>query len=335
MRNTTNYDIDFIVPWVDGSDLEWIESFNKYCSKDKTIDTRNIRYRDNGLLKYWFRAIEKYAPWVRVVHFVTCGQKPEWLNMDAKKLHFVEHKDYIPSDFLPVFSSHPIELMMHNIPDLAEHFVYFNDDCFLTNKVTSNDFFYSDLPRDLAVLSPITKTHIGHIVLNDVQEINKHFNLQKTVKKDFLKWFSPKYGLLRIRTLCLMPWNYFTGFMRNHFPQPYKKSTLNEVWKNCEEILTKTMQSRFRSFSDVNQWLFRFWHLCKGDFVPTNATKTKKLIDLSMDMPIVEDFCKNIIDGKYKMVCINDEDCLDYDDKIKLIADTFEKILPEKSSFEL
>ena len=278
------FSIDIVMPWVNGSDPEWIKEFNKYCPADKTIDVRNIRYRDNGLLKYWFRAIEKYAPWIRTIHFVTCGQKPEWLDLNAPKLHCVNHKDYIPQEYLPVFSSHPIELMMNKIEGLSEHFIYFNDDTFLTGKVNKNYFFSGDLPRDIAILSPITKTHIPHIVLNNVLEINKNFNLDKSIKNNFSKWFSPKYGLLTIRTLCLLPWHYFTGFMRNHFPQPYKKQTLDEVWERCENKLTETMKSKFRNITDVNAWLFRFWHLCKGQFVPTNSTKTKIMFDLSQSM---------------------------------------------------
>ena len=334
-KKDKEFDIDFVMPWVDGSDPAWIEEFNKYCTADKTIDARNIRYRDNGLLKYWFRAVEKYAPWVRTIHFVTCGQKPKWLNEQAEKLHCVSHSDYIPQNYLPTFSSHPIELMMNKIPDLAEHFVYFNDDTYLTDCISKEYFFSGDFPRDLAILSPITKTHIPHIVLNDIQEINKYFNLSKTLKKNFFKWFSPKYGCLIVRTLCLLPWNYFTGFMRNHFPQPYRKKTLDEVWNNSEDVLLDTMHSKFRNVNDVNQWLFRFWHLCKGDFIPTNDTKTKKLIDLSQNIMITKTFCKNILKGKYKMVCINDEECSDYEEKIKLLMETFEKLFPEKSSFEI
>ena len=327
--------IDIIVPWVDGNDPKWISEFNNYCRSDKIIDARNNRYRDNGLLKYWFRAIEKYAPWVRTIHFVTCNQKPDWLNINAQKLHFVKHSDYIPKNYLPVFSSHPIELMMHKIPGLSENFVYFNDDFFLTAPTEEKDFFINALPCDIAVLTPITRTHIGHIILNDILEINRHFNLKESFKSHFFNWINFKYGGLVIRTLCLLPWNYFTGFMRNHFPQPYRKTTLYEVWNNCENTLVNTMNSRFRSISDVNQWLFRFWHLCKGEFIPTNDRKSKKYIELSQNIKEIEKFCEQMLSGKYKMICINDEDCIDYDEKMKLIKDTFEKLLPEKSSFEL
>ena len=34
------------------------------------------RYRDWASFKYWFRAVEKYAPWVRYVHFGDLGACP-------------------------------------------------------------------------------------------------------------------------------------------------------------------------------------------------------------------------------------------------------------------
>ena len=110
--------IDFVIAWVDGSDLEWQKEKNKYANPGDTtlqVDASMVRYREWDTLRYWFRAVEKYAPWVNQVYFVTCGHVPKWLNMDAPKLHFVRHQDYIPEQYLPTFSSHPIELNLHRI----------------------------------------------------------------------------------------------------------------------------------------------------------------------------------------------------------------------------
>ena len=106
------------------------------------LDIDENKYRDNGLLKYWFRGIEKYAPWVRRIHFITMGQKPAWLDENHPKLHLVNHTDYIPREFLPTFNSNVIELMIHKIPDLAEHFVHFNDDFFSYKSRSAVRFFF-------------------------------------------------------------------------------------------------------------------------------------------------------------------------------------------------
>ena len=81
--------IDFVVPWVDGNDPEWRKQKNEYLPK-KVSDAGADRYRDMGTLKYWFRAVEKYAPWVNKVHFITWGHLPEWMNTECEKLNIVK-----------------------------------------------------------------------------------------------------------------------------------------------------------------------------------------------------------------------------------------------------
>ena len=84
-----------------------------------------------NIFRYWFRAVERYAPWVNKVFLVTNGKFPDWINPDNPKLVLVKHDDYIPEEYLPTFNSCAIELHLHRIKDLSEHFVYFNDDTML------------------------------------------------------------------------------------------------------------------------------------------------------------------------------------------------------------
>ena len=70
--------IDFVVTWVDGNDPEWLSKKEQYekaygIAVDHN-DNGEERYRDWDIFQYWFRAVEEYAPWVRNVYFVTCGQ---------------------------------------------------------------------------------------------------------------------------------------------------------------------------------------------------------------------------------------------------------------------
>ncbi|MBR6159158.1 MAG: Stealth CR1 domain-containing protein, partial [Lachnospiraceae bacterium] len=126
--------IDFVITWVDGNDPEWRKEKEKYSGKT-TGDDREKRYRDWELLRYWFRGVENCAPWVNKIHFVTCGHLPDWLDTGHPKLNIVNHKDYIPEQYLPTFSCRPIELNLHRIPGLSDDFVYFNDDMFLLRPV--------------------------------------------------------------------------------------------------------------------------------------------------------------------------------------------------------
>ena len=107
--------IDFVIIWVDGSDPEWRAVKNQYVPKAIGEDDQEVRYRDWDNLQYWFRGVEKYTPWVNKIHFVTWGHLPKWLNVNHPKLHIVNHKDYIPEEYLPTFNSHTIEMNLHRI----------------------------------------------------------------------------------------------------------------------------------------------------------------------------------------------------------------------------
>ncbi len=107
-------DIDFVIFWVDGSDVEWQKK--KAFYKGTALQNSDVRFRDWGLLRYWFRAVEKYAPWVNRVYFVADNQRPEWLNYNHPKLAYVDHQDFIPSKYLPSFQSNTIEDKKHRIP---------------------------------------------------------------------------------------------------------------------------------------------------------------------------------------------------------------------------
>lgn len=332
-RNQT-IDIDFVIPWVDGADPEWQKVKRQY-SVSSQEDANEIRYRDWDLLRYWFRGVEKFAPWVRKIHFVTWGHIPAWLNTTHPKLNIVKHEDYIPSAFLPTFSANPIELNLHRISGLAEHFVYFNDDMFLIRPVDKTFFFKNGLPCDDAILSPIMITNgmqdIGRIVANDMAVINSHFEKQSVLTEALGKWLNPKYGKQMLRTLCLLPWRHFPGFFNDHLPQAFLKSTFEEIWAAEPELLNEVSTHRFRDYGrDVNQWLMRYWQFCENRFVPASSDRGK---DLLIDNPQT---LADIRQQRYHMICLNDRANLPNFSQLQQdVQAAFEQVLPIASSFEL
>ena len=56
-------DIDFVVLWVDGNDPEWQAQKARYQGKTPDDSNAAHRFRDWGLMPYWFRAVEKFCPW--------------------------------------------------------------------------------------------------------------------------------------------------------------------------------------------------------------------------------------------------------------------------------
>ena len=331
--------IDFVIIWVDGNDKNWQEEKRKYENNiNANNDSREIRYRDWDNLQYWFRGVEKFAPWVNKIHFVTWGHLPKWLNTDNEKLNIVKHEDFIPCKYLPTFSANPIENNLYRIRGLSENFVYFNDDMFITNKVKPTDFFYKGKPRDAALLNAnisYRKNRV-HIEAANMDVINDYFDKNTVLKNNFFKWFNLKYGKQLIRTFCLLPWNAFPGILNAHLPNSFKKSTFEEVWEKEYETLDRTCMNKFRYELDVNQWLFEDWQICSGNFVP-RSTKFGRSFTLCDDDKYNEKVYKYLKHQKYKVMCINDMilDNERYEKEKASLNKTFDGILPDKSSFEI
>lgn len=331
MRDEKNSNsIDFVLTWVDGADSSWRK---RYAEHKGVAISDDVRYRDMGMLKYWFRLVEINAPWVRKIFFVTEGHLPEWLNVEHPKLVHVRHEDYIPEEYLPVFSSHPIEIHLHRIKGLSERFVYFNDDMFILKKTDSSVFFDKNgLPRDAAVMNAISGDELAHVVINDVHMVNRYFSKKSVLRKNLIKWFNPKYGTGLFRNILLYPWPNFTGFFDYHLPAPYLKKTFTKVWDLLGDNLILTSSSKFRSSSDLNQYIFRYWQLVEGEFSPISRHKVGFYAEISSDSSRLRDL---IIGGKYNMCCINDSSAVNFELVKEEIHSIFESLVPAKSSFEI
>ena len=324
--------IDVVIAWVDGSDPNWREVKNAHDPYFKG-DSRDIRFRDWDNLQYVFRGIEKFMPWVRKVHFVTWGHLPKWLNTGCKKLNIVNHTDYIPKIYLPTFSSHPIEMNFHRIKGLAEQFIYANDDMFFLKEMEPDMFFKEGLPCDSLVETALQfhKGGIDHIIGNNLEIINEHFEKRDCRRNHSRKWFSRCYGKQLFRNLYMYPFKDFTGFMDHHLPISLKKSTYIKVWEMESEKLNSTCLHKIRSVEDVNCWLFRYWQLVSGSFYP-RTTNIGRFFSIGRDDIEIERAIKN---QTVKMVCLSDDnENMDFEKEKDFIKDCFQTILPEKSSFE-
>lgn len=327
-----NNKIDFVIPWVDSTDKSWQKERFKYAPEDMT-DNRNIRFRNFDNLQFWFRGVERFAPWVNKIHFITYGHLPEWLNINHPKLNIVNHKDYIPMEYLPTFSSHVIEIHIHRIKGLAEQFVLFNDDIFIIKPIKQKDFFKDGYPIDLAAMDiAVKKDDIhGSAVSNGIYVINKYFNKKKSIMKNFIKWYNPISGKYLVKTLLLTPWSYFTGFQIDHLANAYLKSTFEAMWEKENDILKFTSTHKFRDKRDQMQYLFKYWQLASGNFKP--GKKLGKYFNLGVSH---KEAIQTIINQKSKLICLNDSEEVDDFEAIKnKIINSFEKIFPEKSEFEI
>lgn len=329
-------EIDFVITWVDMSDPAWQAKFSKYSSNKNNSrnGTSKARFREHGFLKYWFRGVETFAPWVRKIHFITDNQKPDWLDVSNPKIHLVSHDDFIPSQYLPTYNSVVIERYMHKIPGLADHFVYFNDDFYITSPVSPARFFQNSLPCDIAVFSynPSWSQWYKRIK-NNVRIINQHFSKPEVMKLHHDKWFHPSYGWKARWNYILMFYDKFITLRTPHNAQPYLKTTFDEVWEAAREELERTSSNKFRSVTDLTPELFRTWQICKGNFTPYNTYDDTKMFPLLL---FPRRAVRAIRQQSYTLICLNDNVHIrHYDRVVGDLCNAFEHILPEKSSFEV
>ena len=336
--------IDFVLPWVDGSDKDWLALKRKYLESANSISSNteanaDNRYHDYGLLRYWFRAVERFAPWVNHVFFVTCGQKPDWLDESNPKLRLVNHKDYIPADYLPTFQSNTIELNLHRIPDLSEQFVLFNDDTFLLRPVEPEFFFRKGLPVlscDLSIPYWLGYNNFSRMLINNSAALKLGLDVNHLVWKNMWKYIDVRaLGFRRAAknflsfaiNRVLIPGSF------GHLPQSHLKSTLDEIWRSVPQIMDTTSRNRFRADDAVNQWLACAWNMVSGSFFP--AHEEWRAYFRKIDRNTLPTVCDVIRRQSFPMLCIGEEKYgPEIDQCYRDVAKAFDELLPEKSSFE-
>lgn len=332
--------IDIVITYLDGNDTDWQEEKNRYIVGEKS-DINPNRYRNWDNLRFWFRSIEENAPWVRYIHFVTWGHVPNWLNLKHHKLRIVKHEDYIPSRWLPTFSSRCIDMNLHRIPEIADNFVYFNDDMFLTNSTSPEDFFVNGLPCDSAIISTsgycmkndISDLHLAPII--DSAVINKYFDKKKVIRNNRSKWYNYKYGKWNLITFLMFPYSNFVGFMNFHLPYSYNKKTYEEVWNKEYEICSATCAHKFREVNDLNHWVFTYWQYAKGTFMPRKPNIGRCFQLHTYDDAVGASKC--IKEKQYKMICLNDalNSNSDFERIKKCVNNSLKGLFPHRSSYEL
>lgn len=333
--------VDFVVTWLDSTDPEWQDAYRKARGVEMQDDAG--RYRNWGLFKYWFRAVEAYAPWVNKVFLVTNGKNPDWINPNHPKLVLVSHEDYIPTKYLPTFNSITIELNMNKIPGLSEHFVYFNDDCYVNNPIESSYYFQNGLPCDnceeLLQFNPtydsVQKFSIKLQVYTDMAILNNHFNRLDVIDNNKCNWSIKNLSRRGIITRFLLRKSRFFQFFKwRHFEQPMLKSVISEIWEKEPYWMDKSC-SQFRQTISLNPYIIRYWQFATNRFCPTKLNHAEFLNIGVNDIDLI---VSKLDSCDIYSLCINDgAHCTDENFRLwknKLIS-AFENKFPNKSSFEV
>ncbi|MFJ3309737.1 stealth family protein [Streptomyces sp. NPDC086549] len=230
------YPIDVVYTWVDDSDPVWRrgrEAARRTLAAGPTAlheqAANDARYTSRDELLYSLRSLHQYAPWVRNVFLVTAGQVPDWLDTDHPGLRVVDHREIFSDPAaLPTFNSHAIESQLHHIPDLAEQFLYLNDDVFFGRPVRPDQFFH---PNGLTKFF-MSKALIppGHIEPDDLPVDAAAKNSRGLIAQQFGTVISQKM---------------------KHTPHALRRSVLAEIEEVYPRAHWVTQHARFRSPHDV------------------------------------------------------------------------------------
>lgn len=301
--------IDIVYLWVDGSDPIWRAKRNNAYENLKNTDTleefANVewRFRNNNELLYSLRSLEKYFPEHGKIFIITDHQIPDFIKKNDDRIKIIYHNDFIDSDILPTFSSKKIEAFISRIPEISNTFFYFNDDVFLWPQFRI-DHFINDKP----IYYFIPNEHTDTVLSN-----NSIISSESILKE--------KYSDYQIsRTYSA------------HAPKIIIKESLNEMFQLFPHLFENITHEIFRSKSNPS---------LLADLYPRWMVHTGKGIsgwEAGWYFRSLEDYHTQIIDTFPLMsfFCINDthDNCESTNSGLLDIANTLEKLFPEKSSLE-
>jgi hypothetical protein len=306
--------IDIVYTWVDGDDDEWQAVKSQYSGKTPSARAaHDERFRSRDELKYSLRSVEMFAPWVRKIHIVTAGQRPDWLDVDHPKINLVDHSDiYRDPSWLPTFNSSSIETQLHHIPGLAKHFLYFNDDFFLGQMCHPSDFFHANglmkfFPSSQRAYEPDIDHHSEEYIQADKNAI------------EALVAVAPSVG----REIML------------HVPYPSDRDLLFELEERFPDLFAASAASRFRSPQDLRPIAFMQYHYGFQVRAAVRATISHRY--LALWKPEIHNQLVNVLlRRRFKTFCINDVDLTEERtaEVNRAVVEFLEAYFPFASTFE-
>lgn len=245
------FPIDLVFTWVNADDEEWQKLYATYAPAKKSDATSRARFHNRNELLYSLRSWDQYAPFIRNVFIVSNCRPPQWIDLDNKRMQWVPHEAILPASALPTFSSHAIEACLHKIPGLAKHFIYSNDDCFLTRTSTAGDFFYPN--------------GIAKVRLEPYGQVN---GTPDASHPDYLN------GARNAKALVENAFGLSPTQLTVHAPSALRRDVLEELERKFGDHIKVTVQNKFRAPQDVAVASFFHAHyaLLAGKAVPDETT---------------------------------------------------------------
>ncbi|MFN3754342.1 stealth family protein [Flavobacterium sp.] len=242
-QSDLNFEIDVVILWVDGSDENHIKKLSQYIENKSLLDKKGFltRYLQVDEIEYCVKSIKRFAPYVRNIYIITDNQIPSFLKNQQNQSEFenvkiIDHKVIFKGfeQYLPTFNCYPIETMMTKIPDLAEHFIYFNDDMFIIKETKPTDFFTTKG-------FPVLRGKWSNFDTNSFKEFLRKIGIKKRriSKVTYKKSQENSAKILGMKQYLKV----------SHTPFPMRKSTFNDYLDKNTDIMVNSIKHRFRDSS--------------------------------------------------------------------------------------
>lgn len=262
----TQIPIDAVILWVDGNDPVHQQKMQQFIPTGVNAKSRNFRTRFNQVeeIEYAIKSILKYASFVRNIFLVTDNQVPQFLKKAenkeiANRIQIIDHKVIFKGyeQYLPTFNAMSIESMVHRIPGLAEHFIYFNDDLFLIRDITEEEFFYNGIP----IFRGNWRRFDEFIWYKRLRNFG-----YKLVGKEYKK---NKYGYKKGQQNIARELGYDKKYFKfHHTPAAMVKSTIANYFEAHPEMLERNIRHKFRNIEQYTlQGLVSHIHMNKGEAI--------------------------------------------------------------------
>nr|WP_053068312.1 hypothetical protein [Synechococcus sp. GFB01] len=264
--------------WVDGNDPKLNRKRDQFwkqqrqSSKLRSTLRGSTRYANNNEILYCLASILINAAFVRRIHVITDQQRPQLEALselgcsasELNKISIVDHAEIFGDliDLAPTFNSRSIESLIHRTPDLADHFLYMNDDFFILRPTLPSDFFAAPgVPRPLARLRPYSRS--AHRAKLKLLDIASHFRKVRPGFND------------ANRTAALTA-NLRHEFLSiEHAPYPLYRPVIEDFFARNPGLLRRNASYRFRHH---RQFLVQALAWCiglkQGRLVPCGSGKT-------------------------------------------------------------
>ena len=288
--------IDAVITWVDGGDPLHRAKRQHYQPRValNANATNPHRWACNDELSYCLRSIANHAPWIARIWIITDAQTPDLSRLPpalTDRITIVDHLTVFAGheDVLPTFNSLAIETLLWRIPGLAEHFVYFNDDVFLTGP-----------------LAP------GHVFCGDAPVLRGNWVDHRAIAADPASRDDPTllHPLTQINAAMLAGFGADRLFRAAHVVHPLRRSVLARLYDQHRSAFLANISHRFRCVSQfLPQGLHNHACIAAGDAVLHTVEdhlhlRTGAVHDYPL--PDVRALLACALQPQFKFLCVND-----------------------------